>query len=176
MEEQKGMRLQVLLSADSVSKIHDLAESLGTIDDKGNPNITYTIRAMIAFAHSKKFPDYVAARNTIPRSPEEIAKARLAVEEAKLTASKQKEEDEQRSLCLLMDNATVVQDEQTGKNVCRYPVYTMNGPHSVEETWYDVALPMLNKDMPSLQYHDVLGKTGPEAKKRVLKALKANTQ
>ncbi len=178
MEEKKGMRLQVLLPADSVSKLEDLAEALGAIDDKGNPNISYAVRATIAFAHSKKFPDYVAARNAIPRAPEDIAKARLAVEDAKAAASREKEEEEQRNLCLLMDNAEIVVDEQTGKNLCKYPVYTMNGPHTVEETWYSVALPMLNKETPSLQYHDVLGKTGPEAKKKVLRALntKAKTK
>ena len=158
----------------SVNLQEQILEKLDQLQERyGATNRTNAISMTIALAHKREFPEYIQMKKeSNARTPEDMARAKLAVEEAKEQAQEERERARQEGICLLMDGAEIVSDPTTGRPACRYTMYTMSSPHIVDETPMITALSLMNDDTPHLQYNDWMGRTGDPAKHTIREAIK----
>jgi hypothetical protein len=172
-EKEKITRVQVIFGQNTVDKLNDLSERFGTRNERGEMNMTYTLRTLVAVTHKREFPEYIQVRKEANnRTPEDIARARIAVEDAKDQAQENREKERQEGICLLMDGAEIISDPTTGRPACKYTMYTMSSPHIVDETPTITALTLMNDDTPHLQYNDWMGRTGEPAKHTIREAIR----
>jgi hypothetical protein len=140
---------------------------LDSIQDKyGISTRTDTLRMVIANQHSKEFPEYIQVAKNRP-SPVDREIAKLDAQEAKGEVKKKRENDHQREICLIMDNASITTHPENGNPACRYPIYTTKSPHTVDITWFTEELSVINDETPNLQYRGLFGEKGEEGKRKV---------
>lgn len=168
---EKKVRVQLYVTESTLEKLNQLQDRFGT------HNRTNTISVAIANCHKREFPDYIAvAKQRTTLSPEEKIKAkevaRLNTLEERERLKAESEHNKMVALCLSFDEGEVTTDPQTGRPACRYPTFTGVQGGYVEKNWVTEPLAMMNEELVSFQYHDILGKTGAEGKANVLKALK----
>jgi len=164
-------RFNLILDDTTTTKIEELAEKYCTLNTEGKMNFTNTIRAIVGRQHAKEFPEYVIARKNA-LTPEERALSRIKAQEIVDTNKEEKAQSRLEGICLMMDEATLVNHPDTDRPACRYPVFTTASPHLVDKTWYTEELSLLNDETPSLQYHGLFNETGEAGKQDVLKRIK----
>lgn len=164
-------RLGIILDDLSVTRMEELAMHFNTLNTKGEMNFTNTLKAIVGFSYEKKFPQYVQIVKSRPTIKEKEAIRADIIDQRE----KQKEEKAQSRLegiCMMMDEATLVNHPDTDRPACRYPVFTTASPHLVDKTWYTEELALLNDETPSLQYHGLFNETGEAGKQDVLARIK----
>lgn len=133
------------------------------------------VRYCLAETHIREFPEYIKVqRDKLKETPETIAAKHIALEEAKDSVKIDRERDKNAGICFSLDGAEITTID--GREYCQYPMYTMSSPHTVDIITQKEPLVMMNPEMTSLQYRDVFGNSGPQAKATVLRTLKNKTK
>lgn len=164
-------RFNLILDEITVSKLEELAVKYNTLNTEGKMSFTNTMKAMVGRQHAKEFPEYVIARKNA-LTPEQRALSRIKAQEMVDNAKEEKAQSRLEGICMMMDEATLVNHPETDRPACRYPVYTTASPHLVDKTWYTEELALLNDETPSLQYHGLFNETGEAGKQDVLARIK----
>jgi hypothetical protein len=166
-----SQRFNIILDDISVTKLNELAAEFNMLNPKGEMQFTNTIKAIIGYTHKKTFPVYVQVAKSRP-TPEEKEARRADILEQREIEKEQRTQKQQEELCLMMDEASVVNHPETGRPACHYPIYTTASPHIVDKTWVHEDLMLLNEETPSLQYHGLYNAVGEDGKQEVLERLK----
>lgn len=170
-ENTKPKLIQMLFGPETLDQINDLGLSYRTVDSKGKVNRTITLRAIIAKAHKKEFPEYLQTIKNRP-SPLEKEVSKLDAQETRERLKEEKELSTLTGICHLLDESEITVHPESGKPSCQYPKYTMSSPHRVSRTLVVEELRTLNAETPSLQYQDIMGHFGDVGKENVLRVLR----
>lgn len=136
-------------------------------------NISETVRFLISEAKDRYLNNYrvlQAKRLELTKaSPEERAAHRKAVSEATQALEAADALEAARNICAALGGTEF---DLNGVPHCRYTTYTQMTPHTVEATPTEIGLGELTEAHIRLQYRDLLGGDGPDAKIKLTKLLK----
>ncbi len=144
------------------------------MEEKGSLSYTETLRNCINEVHKSIFENYKRIQMTrLSMTGEDKGKESAKKQESKKDQQKHIEEEKQKAICNSLSGTITLDD--VGLPVCTYQVYSMNGPHIVDESTVTDPLDILTPETVARQYTGLLGETGEkgrlyieEARKRIV--------
>lgn len=114
----KSKTKSIVFSDKQIEMVDQLKDKFG-VDSFGA-----AVKSCISFTHMKRFPDHLVGRigTTDKRSPEDIAKQKMAVKEAEVKAREQIKIDEKRMICEGVLGGEVA-TASSGNLVCKWEVH-----------------------------------------------------
>jgi hypothetical protein len=165
MKKENMLRRVFLLTQAHIDMVVKIQEK------QGMGTFVEALRYCILSTHSSEFKDYILVqkqRSSMPQVSKEVAK--LEAQEVREQEKERRDNEKLMNICLSMGEAKIINDENTGKLICHYPVFTgVQG--GVEKCFVNEPLSMMNDETPLLQHHDILGNTGELGKENNLKRI-----